>query len=125
MANPLSQSEKKHFDVLGGGSLSSQNGVCWTVKMYKTYLSKWTVVQWTAYVMLIWSVQMDNGPMDHLYCVNLNRPNRRQSNGSPMLRKFGLFKWAAVKWTTYFTLVWIIQTNIIYHNSFKRCCICL
>ena len=29
--------------------------------------SKWTAVQWTAYVTSIWTVQMDDGPLDRLY----------------------------------------------------------
>ena len=35
-------------------------------------------------------VQMDDGPMDRLYYINLDRPNGRRSKGPPMLRKFGL-----------------------------------
>ena len=47
--------------------------------------SKWTAVQWTTYVTLIWPVQMDGGPINHLYYINLDPPNGRRSNGPPML----------------------------------------
>ena len=47
---------------------------------------KWMVVQWTAYVTLIWSAQIDDGPMDHLYYVNFDRPNGRPFYGPLMLR---------------------------------------
>ena len=43
--------------------------------------SKWTALQWTAYVTSIWAVQMDDGPMA---C----RPFGR-SIKPPILRKFG------------------------------------
>ena len=42
--------------------------------------SKWTAVQWTAYVTLIWTVQMDDGLMDRLCYTNLDCPNGRRSN---------------------------------------------
>ena len=61
--------------------------------------SKWTVVQWTAYVKSIWTVQMDDGPMDSLCYAKLDRPNGQRSNGPPMLRKYGLSKWTMVQWT--------------------------
>ena len=35
------------------------------------------------------TVQMDDGPMDCLCYVNLDRPNGQRSNGLPMLRQFG------------------------------------
>ena len=80
-----------------------------------TYSSKWTVIHWTAYVTLIWTiqmdkapldayvtsictVQMDKGPMNRLYYVNLNQPSMlrpfrpsigRQSIGPPIIHYFG------------------------------------
>ena len=47
----------------------------------------------------IWNVQMNKGPIDHLYYVNLVRPNERQSNGPPILRLFVLSKWSVVQFT--------------------------
>ena len=44
-------------------------------------------------------VQMDDGQMDRLFYVNLDRPNGRGSNGPPMLRLFGPSKWMTVQWT--------------------------
>ena len=58
--------------------------------------SKWTAVQWTAYVTSVWTVQMDDGPMDRLCYVNLDRPNGQRSNGPPMLRQFGPSKWTTM-----------------------------
>ena len=34
-------------------------------------------------------VQKDNGPMDRLCYVNLDRPNGRQPNGQPIIHQFG------------------------------------
>ena len=51
--------------------------------------SKWTPVRWTGYVTSIWTIQIDDGPMDRLGSVNLDRPNGQRSNGPPMLRQFG------------------------------------
>ena len=48
---------------------------------------------------LIWIVQMDEGPIDPLYYVNLVRPNERQSNGPPILRLLVLSKWSGVQFT--------------------------
>ena len=48
--------------------------------------SKLTTVQWTTYVTLIWTVQMDDGPMERLSYVNLDRPSWQWSNGPPLLR---------------------------------------
>ena len=42
--------------IEGGGRLHSPNGVVWTVQMYETYSSKWTTIQWTAYVTSILTV---------------------------------------------------------------------
>ena len=53
--------------------------------------SKWATVQWTAYVMSIWTVQMDDGQMDRLYYINLDRPNGQQSNEPSMLRQYRLY----------------------------------
>ena len=61
--------------------------------------SKWTTVEWTAYVTSIWTVQMEDGPMDRLCYVNLDRLNGRRSNGPSMLRQFGPSKWTTVHWT--------------------------
>ena len=55
--------------------------------LHKFGPSKWTKVQWTSYITLIWTVQMDVGPMDLPYYVNLDRPNGRPS------------KWTTVHWT--------------------------
>ena len=41
-------------------------------------------------------VQMDDGPMDRLCYVNLDRPNGRRSNEQPMLSQFGPSKITAV-----------------------------
>ena len=73
----------------GRGRLHSPNGVVWTVQMYETYSSKWTTVQWTAYVTSIWTVQMDDGPMDRPCNVNLDGPLDRLYYGNldrPKLR---------------------------------------
>ena len=61
--------------------------------------SKWTGVQWTAYVTPIWTVQMDVGPTDRLCYVNFDRPNGRRSNGLSMLGQFGPSKWTTVQYT--------------------------
>ena len=80
--------------------------------------TKWTVVQWTAYVTSIWTVQMDDGPMDRVCYVNLDRPNRQQSDWPPTLRQFGPFKWTMVQWTVVhldspldhlFTVIWTVK----------------
>ena len=63
--------------------------------------SKGTVVQWTAYVMSIWTVQMDDGPMDLLCYVNLDLPNEQWSIGPSSI-------WT-VHWTAYTTLIWSIK----------------
>ena len=42
-------------------------------------------------------VQMNDGQMDRLCHVNLDRPNRRRSNGPPMLRQFGPSKCRTAK----------------------------
>ena len=52
--------------------------------------------QWKAYVMSIWTVQMDDGPMNSPCYVNLDRPNAPSSI------------WT-VNWTTYITLIWTVQ----------------
>ena len=83
------------------GRLHSPNGVVWAVQMYKTYSSKWTMIQWTAYVTSIWTVQMDDSSMDRLCYVNLDRPNGRRSNGP-------LSIWM-VHWTAYITVIWTVQ----------------
>ena len=51
---------------------------CMDRQMYKTLLPKWTTVQWTAYVTSIWTVQINDNPMDR-------RPFWR-SIGPPILR---------------------------------------
>ena len=56
-------------------------------------------------------VQMDDGPMDRLCYVNLDRPNGRRSNGPPMLRQFGPSKWTTVQWTAYVTSIWTVQMD--------------
>ena len=51
--------------------------------------SKWTTVQWTVHVTSIWTVQMDDGPMDRLCYVNLDGPLDRLYYGNldrPKLR---------------------------------------
>ena len=51
--------------------------------------SKWTTVQWTVYVTSIWTVQMDDGPMDSPCYVNLDGPLERLYYGNlerPKLR---------------------------------------
>ena len=73
--------------------------------------TKWTVVQWTAYVTSIWTVQMDDGPMDRVCYINLGCPNRRQSDGPPTLRQFGPFKWTMVQWTVHETSIWTVQMD--------------
>ena len=50
--------------------------------------SKWTMVQWTAYVTSILTVQMNDSPMDRPCYVNLDRPFGRYI-GLPILQKFG------------------------------------
>ena len=42
-------------------------------------------------------------------CTKLTRPNRRRSNGPPMLRQFGPSKLKAVQWTAYVTSIWTVQ----------------
>ena len=51
---------------------------------------------------IVWTVQMDNGPLDRLCYVNLARPNGRR------LRQFGPSKWTLVQWTVHFTSLWTI-----------------
>ena len=46
---------------------------------------------------LLLTVQIGDGPMDHQCLVNLDRPNERRSNGPPMLRQFGLSKITTTK----------------------------
>ena len=74
----------------------------WMVQIYVNWLS--SDIQLDGPNIRSLTVQMDNGPMDCQCYVNLDRPNRRQSNGPPMLlqlgpsqitvvdRYFGLFK---------------------------------
>ena len=81
--------------------------------------TKWKVVQWAAYVTSIWTVQMDDGPMDSVCYVNLDRPNRQQSDGPPMLRQFGPFKWTMVQWTVYVPSIWTVQMD---HGQMDRPC---
>ena len=44
------------------------------VQIYGHQPSKWTKVQLTVHVTSIWTIQMDNGPMDRLCYVNLDGP---------------------------------------------------
>ena len=60
----------------------------------------WTLVQWTTYITLIWTVQMVGGTIDPLCYVNLNLPNGQQSNIPPMLHLFGQSKLTLDRWTT-------------------------
>ena len=46
--------------------LHRTNEVLWTVQMYETCSFKWIVVKWIAYITPIWTVQMDDGPMNRL-----------------------------------------------------------
>ena len=46
-------------------------------------------------------VQMDDGPMDRLCYVNLDRPNGQRSNGP-------LSIWT-VHWTAFITVIWTVQ----------------
>ena len=87
--------------------ISPPNGVVWTIQMYKTYSSKWTTVQWTACVTSIWTVQIDDGPMDRLCYVNLDCPNGQR----PMLRQFGPSKWTTVQWNVHVTSIWTVQMD--------------
>ena len=59
-------------------------------------------------------VQMDDGPMDRLCYVNLDRPNGRRSNGPPMLRQFGPSKWTTVQWTVRVTSIWTVYITVIW-----------
>ena len=63
--------------------------------------SKWTTVQWTAYITSIWIVQMDDGPMEGPCYVNLDRPNGRRSTGPSSI-------WT-VQLTAYITVIWTAQ----------------
>ena len=65
--------------------------------------SKWTTVQWTAYVTSIWTVHIDDGPMDHQCYINLNRANQRRSNGPSSI-------WTD-HWTAYIMVIWTVQNN--------------
>ena len=48
------------------------------------------MVQWTTYVILIWTLKMDYVPIDRLFYVDLDCPNGGQSNQScRVLPKFG------------------------------------
>ena len=80
----------------------------WTIQIYVCGPSIWTtlehIIGWSKYTLTdrpngrsgevqldcpdIWSltVQMDDGPMDRPCYVNLDSPNRRRSNGPPILR---------------------------------------
>ena len=83
--------------------------------MYETYPSKWMTIQWYAYVTSIWTVHMDDGPMDRLCYVNLDRPNGRRSNGPFMLRLIGPPKWTTVHWTVVYLdspLDWLYYGNL-------------
>ena len=60
--------------------------------------SKWTVVQWNAYVTSIWTVQMNDCTMDCLCYVNLdlpNGPNGPSSIWTVSDRIFGLSNWTS------------------------------
>ena len=48
------------------------------------------MVQWTTYITVVWTVQMDNDLMDHLSYVSLERPNGRYCRSSLPL-SCGLF----------------------------------
>ena len=73
--NLLVQMDHNPMDRLCSVNLDRPNGRWYNgPPMLRQFgLSKWTMVQWTDYVTSIWTVQMDDGPMDRLCCVNLDR----------------------------------------------------
>ena len=72
-------------------------GVKVTVVMRKAPQFKWSCMDRTNVQNLL--VQMDDGPMDRLCYVNLDRPNGCRSDGPAMLRQFGPSKSTTVQWT--------------------------
>ena len=67
--------------------------------------TKWTVVQWTAYVTSIWTVQMDDGPMDRPCNVNLDRPNGRRSIGPSSI------------WMVQIDVTYAVHRTVVYLDS--------
>ena len=53
---------------------------------------KWAMVQWTAYITLIWTFQMEKGLMDDPFYDNLDH----------------------LKWTTYIKITWTIHISSIW-----------
>ena len=80
-----------HLDAYMSLFWSHPNIQSFIVYLDKTQLSKWMPWHriWTIQIYItgpiMWTVKIDNGPMDHLCYVYLDRQSGQQSNGPPML----------------------------------------